>query len=145
MSFQLAQLRRNALPAQLEYFFSIFATLLSQKKFSATNGAVDAENWKIPISFIKSSDSKTEQVLMTEQSIDVEIKNLPKDGWVKFNAGATGFYQVHYDEQLFNAIKPHVKNLTPRDRVQIEADLYAACKAGIEKSSRFLDVSFFNC
>ena len=81
---------------------------------------------------------------MTEQSIEVEIKNLPKDGWVKFNAGATGFYQVHYDEQLFNAIKPHVKSLTPRDRVQIEADLYAACKAGIEKSSRFLDVSFFN-
>jgi len=114
---------------------------LSQKKFSATNGAVDAECWKIPISFIKSSDSKTEQVLMTSASIDVEIKNLPKDGWVKFNAGATGFYQVHYDEQLFNAIKPHVKSLTPRDRVQVEADLYAACKAGIEKSSRFLDLA----
>ena len=115
---------------------------LTQSKFNAQGKTVESDPWKIPIAYTASNQKGTETILMENKETIISIKNLPKDGWIKVNAGVVGFYQVNYQAELFDALTKNIKNLSIRDRIEIEADLYACCKAGLAKSTQFLEVNF---
>jgi aminopeptidase N len=114
---------------------------LTQSKFNAKGEIVESDPWKIPIAYTTSNHKRTETILMENKETTISIKNLPKNGWIKINAGVVGFYQVKYQAELFDALQKDIKNLSIRDRIGIEADLYACCKAGLVKSTQFLKVS----
>ena len=77
---------------------------------------------------------------MDTKETEITIPQLPKDGWIKINSGVEGFYQVQYQDELFTALKNNISNMPVRDRIQIQADLFAASKAGLAKSTQFLEV-----
>jgi len=113
---------------------------LSQQKFSAKGKTGKSAAWKIPISYSSSNEKQTKQILMETNETEITIAGLSKDGWFKVNSGCVGFYQVKYQDELFTALKNNIANLSPRDRIQVEADLYACCKAGLAKSVKFLEL-----
>ena len=115
---------------------------LSQSKFSVQGKTAQSDPWKIPIAYMSSNEKQAHKtVLMDKNEMTITIPNLPKDGWVKVNAGVVGFYQVQYQDELFTALKNNIGSLSVRDRVQVEADLYSCCKAGLAKSTQFLEVN----
>ena len=55
----------------------------------------------------------------------------------KLNVGAVGFYRVEYDDELRNALK--VDSMMVRDRLQLQSDTFALCKAGYIPMTNYLD------
>jgi len=113
---------------------------ITQSKFSA-NGpnhvANDQTTWKIPIQ-ICNSNSPTESVatfLMKEKTMEIEI---PEASWTKINFGSTGFYRVQYDPALSARIE--VEKLVTRDRLQLQSDAFALCKAGYIPITDYFDL-----
>lgn len=83
-----------------------------QEKFSVSEEmSCDTENlWWIPISFV-SSDSTT-QIKWGELNACQSLRplmTLPKNGWVKINAGQYGYYRVNYSPQLWSQLHDAVQ------------------------------------
>lgn len=103
---------------------------LSQKRFSA-NGpehmASDTSLWKIPIQICNSDSPQkcVQTVLLEDASLTVTI---PETSWTKINCGAVGFYRVKYNKTDLANI--NVDTLMVRDRLQLQSDTFALCKAG---------------
>lgn len=84
----------------------------TQEKFSvAEQMSCDTENlWWIPISFV-SSDSTT-QIKWGELNACQSLRplmTLPKNGWIKVNAGQYGYYRVNYSPQLWSQLHDAVQ------------------------------------
>ena len=58
------------------------------------------------------------------------------------NYNQTGFYRVRYSQKQLNAIKSTIKNqdIPAIDRLGIQNDSYALCKAGFLKANLYLDL-----
>ena len=54
------------------------------------------------------------------------------DGWLKLNAGQTGFFRVAYNESEWDLLKDAIatQSLEPVDRLGLQNDAYALVKAG---------------
>ncbi len=63
--------------------------------------------------------------------------------WVKVNAGQTGFYRVHYDEEEWERLRQAVAAgaLPATDRLGLQSDAYALARAGYAPATLFLEVT----
>ena len=113
---------------------------LSQKRFSA-NGPehIKSDNslWKIPIQICNSDSPQkcVQTVLLKEASQTVTI---PEAAWTKINCGAVGFGRVKYNKNDLANID--VEKLMVRDRLQLQSDCFALCKAGYNPITDYFEL-----
>merc|ERR1712127_1024283 len=113
---------------------------ISQKKFSANGPGQKTEHdslWHIPIQICSSNKPQETVKTVVLDSQEMEIEFEEKADWYKLNVGAVGFYRVEYDDELRNALK--VDSMMVRDRLQLQSDTFALCKAGYIPMTNYLD------
>ncbi|XP_071942533.1 puromycin-sensitive aminopeptidase-like [Antedon mediterranea] len=107
---------------------------VSQSKFNAIQPQSGEEKfWEVPISVITSDNpSKVAHKFVLSTASDSVTLDVPEGKWVKLNPGAVGFYRAHYSSEMLDALIPSIKDcsLPPRDRLNLESDLFALAKAG---------------
>ncbi|MGZ8494864.1 MAG: M1 family metallopeptidase [Candidatus Binatia bacterium] len=115
---------------------------LSQQIFRYLHDGSDSERrWHVPI-FLRAGTpagvvSKT--LLLTEKAQQVAF-DAPVD-WVVVNAGAHGFYRVHYRQELLAALRQGLTTqLTAVERFSLVNDAWAATLAGIVSLTDYLEL-----
>ncbi|MGZ8518859.1 MAG: M1 family metallopeptidase [Candidatus Binatia bacterium] len=115
---------------------------LSQQIFRYLHDGSDSERrWHVPI-FLRAGTpagvvSKT--LLLTEKAQQVAF-DAPVD-WVVVNAGAHGFYRVHYSQELLAALRQGLTTqLTAVERFSLVNDAWAATLAGIVSLTDYLEL-----
>ena len=121
---------------------------LSQRRFLYDHlmdqGEDDATLWQVPVGIARAGSDDKVSALMTEREAEVSLgPDATEDGWVKVNAGQTGFYRVSYAEQeaemLRSAVERH--ELPAIDRLGIQNDAYALVRGGHLPATRFLSLA----
>ncbi|XP_051165800.1 puromycin-sensitive aminopeptidase [Leptopilina boulardi] len=108
-----------------------------QKRFLPDNlMGDDAENylWSIPlrVSTAQNPDKLLDNILLSEETQQLVIKDVPKETWIKINTGTIGFYRTVYSSDMLQLFQPAIKNRTlqPLDRLGLLDDLFAITQAG---------------
>lgn len=108
---------------------------LKQERFIA-DGSADNDRllWKIPITiFTKSNPNQvTENILMEETETTVTLTDIADDDWIKLNYHSIGLYRVKLESKALTRLNEPIasKVLSPQDRLMIQDDVAALCKAG---------------
>ena len=117
---------------------------VSQSRFlydHLLNAEADGSIWPVPISHsYAGSASRTRTMLKgphAQFSVNVD------DGWLKLNAGQTGFFRVAYNESEWDLLKDAIatQSLEPVDRLGLQNDAYALVKAGHLPATVFLSLA----
>nr|XP_058942473.1 puromycin-sensitive aminopeptidase-like [Pocillopora verrucosa] len=108
---------------------------ITQDKFFADGVSQGSYHWQVPVS-ISSSANPRESVastLLDQKSCTLTVSGVKSDEWVKLNPGQVGFYRVQYSSDMLELLLPAIKDnsLPPRDRLGLENDLFALCRAGL--------------
>ncbi len=117
---------------------------LSQSRFLYDNLMGEGDDptlWQAPVRIARAGADDRVTALMGEREADVSLGPDAGDGgWVKVNAGQTGFYRVSYAEQDAEALRRAVERheLPAIDRLGVQNDAYALVRAGYVPASRFL-------
>lgn len=112
----------------------------------------DSQLWWVPITARAGTlDGETSSLpitILSEKDVDAKELIVPKDGWLKLNAGQPGFFRVNYTPELWSSLASAVQSssLGVIDRLGIIMDAFALAKAGLLASSHALElaVSFKN-
>lgn len=108
---------------------------LTQQRFIA-DGSADDDNlrWKIPITICTKSHSQSaaKQFLMDQPEMTVTLDDVAENDWVKLNYKSIGLYRVKYESKALARLSEPIadKTLSPQDRLMIQDDVAALCKAG---------------
>jgi aminopeptidase N len=70
-----------------------------------------------------STPLETRRLLLAREPAQIPLP--PGTDWVVVNVGATGFYRVAYDTDLWNALVAHFSSLSVRERLSLVADTWA--------------------
>jgi aminopeptidase N len=88
--------------------------------------------WMIPIAAV---DATGRRATMRLEALEGDQ---PDEGWIKLNAGQTGFYLVHYDDEWRRSLDP--MKLPPPDRYGLIEDSTSLMRAGYMSVSEFLSL-----
>nr|XP_039331881.1 puromycin-sensitive aminopeptidase isoform X2 [Saimiri boliviensis boliviensis] len=119
---------------------------LSQKKFCASGSYVgeDCPQWMVPITISTSEDPNQAKlkILMDKPEMNVVLKNVKPDQWVKLNLGTVGFYRTQYSSAMLESLLPGIRDLSlpPVDRLGLQNDLFSLARAGIISTVEVLKV-----
>lgn len=121
---------------------------LSQQQFVFPGGGATAaagvagtdDPWPIPITALLESDGAADaRLMLTGRDGSFQA---PGAGWVKLNAGQSGYYRAFYQDQgdweRLGAAAAATE-LPPRDRFGLVSDLDAFVRAGMVPLGRYLD------
>ena len=118
---------------------------LKQEKFCADGRIPECEKstrWMIPVTIVKSSDPSLAalEILMSEETTEVEISDIEDGDWIKLNGGTVGVYRVQYSQEMLDKLVPAIKNhsLPALDRLGLLSDLFALVSAGRVATSEVL-------
>jgi puromycin-sensitive aminopeptidase len=100
----------------------------------------DATIWQIPVS-IASGGAAGTSLLMQDSSASVSLQ--AADGWIKINAGQTGFFRANYSEDEWARLREGVvaKGLSAVDRLGLQNDAYALMRSGRLPATVFLSIA----
>lgn len=73
-------------------------------------------------------------------NMQTKEKIIKAENFLKLNKDTTGFYRVFYDDKLFANIVQNLDKLSDNDKIGLIADTSAGARAGIIKSSQFLQL-----
>ena len=94
----------------------------------------------IPITFStsKAPGEVVENCVLDSKTIQVVLRNISKNDWVKVNPGTVGYYRTQYPPEMLEKFVPAIKDksLPPLDRLGLLDDLFAMAS---------LFCSFFFC
>ncbi|KAF4012537.1 hypothetical protein G4228_002950 [Cervus hanglu yarkandensis] len=119
---------------------------LSQKKFCASGPYVGEEcpQWMVPITISTSEDSSHAKmkILMDKPEMNIVLKDVKPDQWVKLNLGTVGFYRTQYSSAMLESLLPGIRDLSlpPVDRLGLQNDLFSLARAGIISTVEVLKV-----
>ncbi|ELK01597.1 Puromycin-sensitive aminopeptidase, partial [Pteropus alecto] len=119
---------------------------LSQRKFCASGPYVgeDCPQWMVPITVSTSEDPNYVKlkILMDKPEMNVVLKNVKPDQWVKLNLGTVGFYRTQYSAAMLESLLPGIRDLSlpPVDRLGLQNDLFSLARAGIISTVEVLKV-----
>ena len=104
------------------------------------DGAPDGTVWQAPVSVSQRGSTQPQSLLMGEPSASVTLARDGEGGWVKANAGQTGFYRVSYAADEWDRLREAVSTLelSAPDRVGLQNDAYALMRAGHLPATVFL-------
>ncbi|MSQ10229.1 MAG: M1 family peptidase [Dehalococcoidia bacterium] len=116
---------------------------LRQERFlydHVTNPQPDSTQWKIPVRAARQGSSAAAETVM--EAITTSVA-LPGAGWVKVNAGQTGFYRVNYTGDAWARLTEAVRRqeLTPVDRLGLQSDAWALVRAGYLPATQYLGLA----
>ena len=119
---------------------------ISQQRFRYENisssTASDKTKWFIPIKVSSQSTENISDGLIesSEESINL---NTHSNEWFKLNPDQTGFYRVNYQTSDLSKLEEAIQNgdLNGKDRLGLQGDAYALCRAGYSSVSSFLSLS----
>lgn len=102
-------------------------------------GKAERSAWMIPL--VIEHDGKRMTTLLKEKRKTVEVAK--PAGYIKLNAGQTGFYRVKYDEHTLSELKTQVftKSLSNYDRWGIQNDVYALARACELRFDAYLELT----
>jgi len=117
---------------------------VSQSRFlydHLLNAEADRSTWPVPISYVHDGASTPAKTILT--GTDRQFGVGTKDGWLKLNAGQTGFFRVAYSEAEWDRLKDAIATqaLQPVDRLGLQDDAYALVKAGHLPATVFLSLA----
>ena len=106
---------------------------LSQTKFVAGGGSEgNGSLWQIPVSIAQEGRKTLTNIIMDKQTMNITIKNIKPNSWIKLNPGFVGFYRVLYDqkdlERLYSGVQSPM--LSSLDRLNILDDMFSLISAG---------------
>ncbi|XP_036123918.1 puromycin-sensitive aminopeptidase isoform X3 [Molossus molossus] len=119
---------------------------LSQRKFCASGPYVgeDCPQWMVPITISTSEDPNHAKlkILMDKPEMNIVLKNVKPDQWVKLNLGTVGFYRTQYSSAMLESLLPGIRDLSlpPVDRLGLQNDLFSLARAGIISTVEVLKV-----
>uniref|UniRef100_A0A2K5WAU9 Aminopeptidase n=1 Tax=Macaca fascicularis TaxID=9541 RepID=A0A2K5WAU9_MACFA len=115
-------------------------------KFQQKNAATgeDCPQWMVPITISTSEDPNQAKlkILMDKPEMNVVLKNVKPDQWVKLNLGTVGFYRTQYSSAMLESLLPGIRDLSlpPVDRLGLQNDLFSLARAGIISTVEVLKV-----
>ncbi|MBI4328514.1 MAG: M1 family metallopeptidase [Chloroflexi bacterium] len=133
-----ADVRRRGRGAQVNF---------SQQRFLYTGAEADQNVWQVPISVSGAGASESDSLLLTTREAPLRLKRaLPRPGsggWVKANAGETGFFRVLYAEKEWARLIAAVtaQEMSAPDRLGLEEDAFALARAGLLSAIQYLDLT----
>ena len=100
----------------------------------------DSSRWQAPISIQQAGVQSKVAALMVGDTLNVPLDSAGDSGWVKVNAGQTGFYRVNYDADQWKRLGEAVGSmeLPATDRLGLQNDAYALMRAGSLSPATFL-------
>jgi puromycin-sensitive aminopeptidase len=104
------------------------------------DGQSDSTIWQVPVS-IASARSPSTSLLMQDSSASVSLSGA--EGWIKANAGQTGFFRANYAEDEWARLRDAVaaKSVSPVDRLGLQNDAYALMRSGRLPATVFLSLA----
>jgi puromycin-sensitive aminopeptidase len=95
--------------------------------------------WSVPVAVESGGDAvaTVDRVLLDGEPL--EIDRPAGTSWVNANAGAHGFYRVHYTDPLRAALLDHLGELTPLERYTLVDDAWASVLAAATPASSYVD------
>ena len=122
---------------------------LSQHRFLYDHlmeqGDEDKTLWQVPVSIVRAGNAEKVTVLMEKQEVEIALDGEPATdgGWVKVNAGQTGFYRVNYSTEEWEELRVAVEQqqLPAIDRLGVQNDAYALVRAGHLPATQFLSLA----
>ena len=117
----------------------------SQQRFLydyLVDDAPDASVWRVPVGVAQAGPT-TQSLLMEESTASLTMPAVPDGGWIKVNAGQTGFFRVSYPEAEWERLRDAVASLAlpPADRLGLQNDAYALMRAGRLPATVFLSMA----
>jgi puromycin-sensitive aminopeptidase len=114
----------------------------TQDRFRYESDGPDDSRWAVPLIVSHGSGGAAQMSKLLLDGNDLEI-DLPEPvEWVKANAGATGFYRVHYAPDLLSALTARAQyELTPLERYALVDDTWASVLAGTTEVAAFLELA----
>ena len=91
----------------------------------------DPTLWDIPIAAVDAAGKRTSIRLSTREA-------KAPNGWLKLNAGQSGFYLVNYDDAGWAAVAKGLGSFGSEDRFGLQEDAYSLMRAGFLKVPAFL-------
>ncbi|PRP83636.1 hypothetical protein PROFUN_08362 [Planoprotostelium fungivorum] len=98
----------------------------------------DETTWKIQLSIVTEGCELPARYELSEREQTIHIRE--DEAWFKVNASQTGFYRVRYSAQLLSRLLDPIreKKLNSIDRIGIQNDYFALCRAGLVPLSQAL-------
>ena len=100
----------------------------------------DPARWQVPVSIRQAGSESKTAALMMGDTLNVPLDSADDSGWVKVNAGQTGFYRVNYSTEQWKRLGEAVGSmeLPATDRLGLQNDAYALMRAGSLSPATFL-------
>ena len=117
---------------------------ITQQRFLYSGPNEDSTLWHVPVRIGHANDAHAASLVMTQRSADVPVSGVASpDGWVKVNAGRTGFYRVRYAGDELARLTSGVRRgeVSASDRLGLLDDTYALARARLIAVTEFLDVA----
>ncbi|CAF1087773.1 unnamed protein product [Rotaria magnacalcarata] len=108
---------------------------IEQMRFLADGTKDDRLRWKIPIDICTKSspnESVYQLYLNGEKKQEFLLEKISSTDWIKLNLFSVGIYRVDYPQSMLEALTPGINDqtLSPQDRFNIQADVFALARAG---------------
>ena len=117
---------------------------LSQNRFlTAGAQANPAEHWRIPVilRYPANGELRTLRVWLTGADTVADLGLASAPGWIMPNAGASGYYRWSVPEAMLDSLAgPARPRLTPREKIDVIANLTAHLRAGSLRGTRYLQL-----
>mgnify|MGYP001228587325 CR=1 FL=1 len=117
---------------------------ISQERFLYENITADSTNsnktkWFVPIKISGQNTDNISSFLMKRPTEKIALPAGTGD-WFKINPDQTGFYRVLYEPENITRLESAIREnqLASKDRLGLQGDAYALCKAGYAPVSSFL-------
>jgi puromycin-sensitive aminopeptidase len=95
--------------------------------------------WSVPVAVESGGDAVATVDRLLLDGEPLEIDRPTGASWVNANAGAHGFYRVHYTDPLRAALLDHLGELTPLERYTLVDDAWASVLAAATPASSYVE------
>lgn len=120
---------------------------LSQKRFLYDNISSDVDNsdntqWFVPVTIGAENTNNLSSLLVDSPKAEIQLPE-GSGSWFKVNPDQTGFYRVSYDSENLTRLESAIlaNQLGNKDRLGLQGDAYALCRAGYAPVSSFLKLA----
>jgi aminopeptidase N len=113
------------------------ALRLSQARFSVNDPHADAFTWKVPVTLANTAALGSPAVALLEAD-SLTVPWPAGAGTPKANVGNTGFYRVHYDAGLADALRGAITTLPVNDQLNLLGDAWALTEAARQPATVWL-------
>lgn len=104
---------------------------LKQERFFM-DGSPDQSIWPIPLTIVY--EDRVEPVLMDKKELDIK-----KEKFVYINQERTGFYRIHYEDEIFQSIRKNSHRIDKFAKLGLISDAYAYLMSGKGSLNQLID------